>query len=695
MPRKTLLAILLLIWSVSAGAYVRNVSTTGTPLVRGDAANIQFQVTQGFRAGATNSSGTVIVTNGSDPLTALTAATLTWSAVSGSTVRFLPLKTTLTEHIPTDQQNIISITDSLEDRSVVGSLLAITLWQFDRNGTLVDTDIIFNPGIVFSTDRSANTYDIQAVATHEIGHALGAGHSGLICATMFQNTSGFFSFATPAESTTWSTLSSDDKAFLIAAYPDSTAAAKYGKISGTARLDNGLPLPGALIIAVDPTAGVVVGGLSDLTDGTYSISAVPPGNYQVYAQPLNGPVMTSNLNTPNIQNANTTFLTSFAGGNSSPGTFSVAAGATRTVDISAGSVSSFHITNMGVGSANGTDYLFASVKALVAGTAADILIWGNGLDSSITQSQIRVLGPGVTMRPGTLRTQASSAVGGLVPLRVTVDVAARTSRAPVVVAVGNGSDMTASSGALVIVPPLPSFTAGGVVNGASGLAGVAPGAFVAIYGSDFTDVQTSWDSAIFDNKTLPVQLGGVRVRINGKQCYVNFVAPTQVNVLAPPDTLTGSVPVEVTNGSGTRTANVLMSQLLPGFFGYTLGGVFYPAALFANSFTYVAAAGALPGVTSRPATTGDLVVLYATGLGIPSPAPPTGQVLTTAYPIDAARVRVTFAGVPATVQFVGQTFAGVFQINIQIPGGIGKGNVPIVLTIDGVASQNNAFLTFQ
>jgi len=47
---------------------------------------------------------------------------------------------------------------------------------------------------------------------------------------------------------------------------------------------------------------------------------------------------------------------------------------------------------------------------------------------------------------------------------------------------------------------------------------------------------------------------------------------------------------------------------------------------------------------------------------------PVGQVLTQPYPLaDLSQVQVTVDNLPAVVQFAGMTFAGVFQVNIQVP----------------------------
>jgi uncharacterized protein (TIGR03437 family) len=100
-------------------------------------------------------------------------------------------------------------------------------------------------------------------------------------------------------------------------------------------------------------------------------------------------------------------------------------------------------------------------------------------------------------------------------------------------------------------------------------------------------------------------------------------------------------------------------------------------------------------VTSRPAKAGDYILLFATGLGQTNPPYPVGQVLTAAYPVpDLSKVSVLIGGQPALVQFAGMTYAGVFQVNIQVPSGIPAGDQPIVLGIAGQASPPAVYLTF-
>jgi uncharacterized protein (TIGR03437 family) len=139
-----------------------------------------------------------------------------------------------------------------------------------------------------------------------------------------------------------------------------------------------------------------------------------------------------------------------------------------------------------------------------------------------------------------------------------------------------------------------------------------------------------------------------------------------------------------------------MAPVAPGFFCYVLGTKHYLAALFGNTAIYVAAVGALPTASSRPAEPGDILELYVNGLGATRTPVPAGQVLNTDYPIDdLARVSVTIGGLPAAVQYAGMTFAGLFQVNVEVPAGVQAGEQAVVLTVDGQPTQPNALLTFE
>jgi len=139
-----------------------------------------------------------------------------------------------------------------------------------------------------------------------------------------------------------------------------------------------------------------------------------------------------------------------------------------------------------------------------------------------------------------------------------------------------------------------------------------------------------------------------------------------------------------------------MTQVTPSWFACTVGINTWLAALFGNTATYVSPAGSLGGITSRSARVGDILQLYANGMGATNPTVPSGVVLATAYPLpDLSRVKDAIGGKPATVQFAGLVASGLFQVNVQVPTGIGTGELPIEMYVDGQAKQGGVTLNFQ
>jgi uncharacterized protein (TIGR03437 family) len=251
---------------------------------------------------------------------------------------------------------------------------------------------------------------------------------------------------------------------------------------------------------------------------------------------------------------------------------------------------------------------------------------------------------------------------------------------------------------LVGPPPTPVINPGGVLNSASGAAIIAPGSFVSIYGQNFTSPAYTWDWAIPDGATLPVMLAGARVRINNQDAFVSYASPTQLNVLAPPGAFAGTATIDVITANGTVSAGATMLPISPGFFTFSQASYLYLVAVYADSNdpVYVAPAGALAGVNSRPARSGDELELFAEGLGPTAMPYPVGQVLTQPYPVaDLSQVQVTVDNLPAVVQFAGMTFAGVFQVNIRVPELARVGDLPVVMTVDGQSTPANVLLNFQ
>jgi uncharacterized protein (TIGR03437 family) len=234
----------------------------------------------------------------------------------------------------------------------------------------------------------------------------------------------------------------------------------------------------------------------------------------------------------------------------------------------------------------------------------------------------------------------------------------------------------------------PSLTT--VVHGASFLQNCAPGGYCSVIGSGFPAPAVNWSPTT----TLPTELNGVQVRIGSQYAYIAYAGPTQINFLLPSTVSAGLQNVEVVMPAGGLQSSVQVNAVAPGLFAYQLNGKNYPSALIAGSSVVVAAVGALSGSTSRPATAGDFVELYGTGMGPTNPVAPDGQVFSQAYPAaNLANFNVTIGGIAAHVTFAGLVGPGLFQIDIQVPSGLTGGDQPIVLTVNGIATQPNLMLT--
>lgn len=157
-------------------------------------------------------------------------------------------------------------------------------------GQIIKADILFNPSSQFSTDGSTGQ-DLQTVAIHEIGHFFGLDHSGVVRAVMF-----------PAASSIQQ-LSWDDVAGISFLYPKSSPDLPTATISGTVRFANGAPVFGAHVFAESMTGNQGFGGsirkspvgAMTLPDGTYTIQGIPADSYVVTAEPLDGPVSSSDV----------------------------------------------------------------------------------------------------------------------------------------------------------------------------------------------------------------------------------------------------------------------------------------------------------------------------------------------------------------------------------------------------------------
>jgi uncharacterized protein (TIGR03437 family) len=95
-----------------------------------------------------------------------------------------------------------------------------------------------------------------------------------------------------------------------------------------------------------------------------------------------------------------------------------------------------------------------------------------------------------------------------------------------------------------------------------------------------------------------------------------------------------------------------------------------------------------------PAKANDVILLYGTGFGPTNPTTNFAQTFTD-QPPTVDTVTATIGGVAATVQFAGLVAPGEYQFNIQVPSGLPSGDNLVVLKVNGITTQANAYLTIQ
>ncbi len=187
-------------------------------------------------------------------------------------------------------------------------------------GEILDADILVrpeDPSTTFATPEAlaANpqSYDLESILIHELGHFLGFQHSDVWSAAMFpySPTPGTFLNTRPTEAAPDAPLSDDDRTGLRVLYPDPSDAIHIGAISGQVLPANPLSIAGTpgvtgifsgQVVAVDNSTGAVAaatqagwsctGAGPAVFDGSYAFVSLPVSatqSYQIYVEPFTGP----------------------------------------------------------------------------------------------------------------------------------------------------------------------------------------------------------------------------------------------------------------------------------------------------------------------------------------------------------------------------------------------------------------------
>jgi uncharacterized protein (TIGR03437 family) len=198
-----------------------------------------------------------------------------------------------------------------------------------------------------------------------------------------------------------------------------------------------------------------------------------------------------------------------------------------------------------------------------------------------------------------------------------------------------GSSSTQTTGPVLVV---------GAVNAASLVPGpIAPGMLMAILGTGLTAKDLAQTQVLFNSTSVPILA----------------ITATEILVRAPVS-LQGTQSVQIAvNNQNVQMALIVASVV-------DAAPALFPAVVNQD--------GTLNNETN-PATRGGVITLYGTGEGV------------TGLPFS-----VSIGGYDATILYAGPAgaYAGMFQVNIQLPSGyFSGGTLPIAVTVGGFAAQSS------
>ena len=243
---------------------------------------------------------------------------------------------------------------------------------------------------------------------------------------------------------------------------------------------------------------------------------------------------------------------------------------------------------------------------------------------------------------------------------------------------------------------------------------VTPGDVMALFGQQLSFAAPSSGP----QPPLATTVGGSQVLVNGYAVPLYFSSYGQINFQMPVDTPAGTALVQVTTTetyppttlatlqtSNTVSVNVAARAprllLIYGTGGY--GAIVDASQGNGYNTLPMPTTVSIPNFVTKPASRGDVLTIYAIGLGPTNPPVATGQPAPAAEPLarltstptvvfgeDREGLLVEVNVPPAFVAYAGLSpyYAGLYQINVPIPATCPTGAVQVSLTFpDGTASN--------
>jgi uncharacterized protein (TIGR03437 family) len=275
-------------------------------------------------------------------------------------------------------------------------------------------------------------------------------------------------------------------------------------------------------------------------------------------------------------------------------------------------------------------------------------------------------------------------------------------RAQVTVTAGNTAGtitVTASTGAfsqsftLTVIPPGPNLQGGSILNGADFQRNaISPCSIATIQASGLAPGLQGIASGTYIVGPYLYKVANDTVTVNSGQAPIysvsNINGQEQLTFQVPCDANPGSnIPLTVSVGGGSATINITLLPASPGIFSTLMSDGVSRAVIVRPDGTFVS--------LQNPARRGEIVRMYATGLGPVTPSVSTNS--TPAPGVDSLVngtmiVGVNNAGARVISGRLAPSLIGVYEVTFQVPDDAPTGNdVVLSLAINVPADSTTRF----
>jgi uncharacterized protein (TIGR03437 family) len=236
----------------------------------------------------------------------------------------------------------------------------------------------------------------------------------------------------------------------------------------------------------------------------------------------------------------------------------------------------------------------------------------------------------------------------------------------------------------VVSIPGPVITVNGVSNAASYASGsVSPGEIVVVFGANMGPATPAM-AGVTPTGLLDNVAATGRVYFDDVAAPIVYISAGQSAAIVPYGVI-GKATTQVRaefNGVKSAPLSVPVGTAVPGFFSADYSGTGHGAVFNENASV---------NTSANPESPGKIVVLFGTGEGQTDPPGSDGKVATSVYPKPALQATATVGGLPAEIVYLGAVpfqVAGLFQLNVRLPLGLGSGEKEVILKLGGTPTQS-------